>query len=307
MSRLEIWAATPAPFDAEGRLDTSVIAEQARHLTSVGVRGAFVNGTTGEFPALSPDERRRTAEAWAQARAAGFGLAVHVGSTDPAEATGLAMHAESLGVDFIAAVAPYYGGAPTVDLVVGYLKMVSSAAPRTPLCYYHIPSMTGAGHQPSEIVARAATEVPTLTSVKFTDSDLMEFDRTRAAAGGIKVYFGKDELLPAALSFGADAVIGSLYNGLGQIAHSVTEAFDAGDHTRAFELHRPFREIASASDQHGGLGMVKEMLNALGPDCGRPRTPWGPLDAGDRAAADSLAASVRQVLSDQGPVERASA
>jgi N-acetylneuraminate lyase len=306
MSRLEIWAATPTPFDTDGRLDVSVVPEQAAHLRASGVRGAFVSGTTGEFAALSTDERRRLVAAWAEARPVGFGLAAHVGGTDLDQATDLAAHAESLGVDFIASVAPYYGEAPTIDLVVRHLRAVASAAPRTPLCYYHIPSMTGSTHRPSEVVARAAEQIPTLRGVKFTDGDLMEYDRTKAATEGLRVYFGRDELLPAGLAFGVEAVIGSLFNGLAPVAHRVTEAYDAGDHELAFELHRSFREIASASERHGGLGFVKELMNELSPDCGRPRTPWGPLDDSARAAATALAPRLRQAVADAA-AERASA
>ncbi|MEV0398342.1 dihydrodipicolinate synthase family protein [Polymorphospora rubra] len=293
MSRLEIWAATPAPFDAQGQVDVSVIAAQAAHLASTGVHGAFVNGTTGEFPALSTTERMAIAEAWARARPDGFGLALHVGGTDPDQVRQLAAQAEALGVDFVAAVAPYYGQAPTVELVVGYLTMVAASAPTTPLCYYHIPSMTGSTHAPSAVVAAAAAAIPTLASVKFTDGDLIEYDRVREAADGLTVYFGRDELLPAALSFGALAVIGSLYNGLAPIAHQVTDAHDRGEYELAFDLHRPFREIAEAAGRHGGVGFIKELMNELGPDAGRPRTPWGPLSPADRAAAAELATRLR--------------
>jgi N-acetylneuraminate lyase len=307
MSRLEIWAATPTPFDAEGRLDVSVVPAQAAHLQANGVHGAFVAGTTGEFAALSTDERRRLVEAWAEARPAGFGLAAHVGGTEPGQAVELAAHAEGLGVDFIASVAPYYGEAPTLDLVVGYLRAVAAAAPATTLCYYHIPSMTGSTHSPSEIVSRAASQIPTLRSVKFTDGDLVECDRTRASSADLRVYFGRDELLPAALSFGIDTVIGSLYNALAPVAQRVTEAFDAGDHTLALELHKPFRDIASVSERHGRLGFVKELMNELGPDCGRPRTPWGPLHERDRAAASAMAPALRRLVAEANAVDRATA
>jgi N-acetylneuraminate lyase len=307
MSRLEIWAATPTPFDGEGRLDVSVVPAQAAHLQASGVRGAFVTGTTGEFAALSTDERRRIVEAWAEARPVGFGLAAQVGGTDLGQATELAAHAEGLGLDFIASVAPYYGEAPTIELVVEYLRTVAAAAPATPLCYYHIPSMTGSTHRPSAIVARAAAAIPTLRGVKFTDGDLMEYDRTRTAAAAVRVYFGRDELLLPGLAFGVESVIGSLFNGLAPIAHRVTEAYDRGEHDLAYELHRPFRDIAAASDRHGGLGFVKELMNELSPDCGRPRMPWGPLSDRDRAAVASLLPDLRQAVAEATASERASA
>ena len=298
MSRLEIWAATTTPFDTDGRLDVSVIPEQAEHLRRNGTFGAFVTGTTGEFASLSGAERRRVVEAWAEVRPEGFGLGAHVGSNDLAEAKSLAAHAAEHGVDLIAAVSPYYGEAPTIDLAVAHLREIAAAAPTTPFCYYHIPSMTGSTQLPADVAARAAAEIPTFYAVKFTDEDLMEFDRTRRAHDGLKVFFGRDELLPAGLSFGAGAVIGSLFNGLAPVAHRVTEAYDRGDHHLAFTLHKPFRDIAEVSPRHGGLGFIKELMNRLGPDAGRPRTPWGPLDQPALAAIDDLLPSLKQAVAD---------
>lgn len=291
MSRLEIWAAAPTPYDAQGRLDVSLVAEQAAQMVAGGARGALVAGTTGEFAALSAAERRELVEAWARARPEGFGLAAHVGANDLAEAQDLAAHAEGHGVDLIAAVAPFYGEARTVLPVVRHLASIAAAAPATALCYYHIPSMTRSTHLPADVVSAAAERIPTLRSVKFTDEDLLEYDRVRET--GVGVFFGRDELLPAGLAFGVEAVIGSLFTAFAALAHRVVDAFDAGDHRRAFELHRPFREIAAASATYGGLGFVKEVLNAIGPDCGRPRTPWGPLDDDALAAARSLAKRLR--------------
>lgn len=297
MSRLEIWAAVPTPFDGDGRVDLSVIPKQAAHLRASGVYGAFATGTTGEFGAMTSEERRRVVETWAEVRPDGLRFAAHVGGTDLVQATELAAHAEAHGVDFIAAVAPYYGEAPTVQLLCDHLRAIASAAPATSFCYYHIPGMTGSTYRPSGVVS-AASAIPTLNGVKFTDEDLLEYERTAAARPGIRMYFGRDELLPAALSFGADAVIGSLFNGLAPLAHRVCDAYDRGEHELALRLHRPFRVAAEVSNRHGGPGFVKELMNRLGPDAGPPRMPWGPLAARDIAAVEQLVPSLQRALAD---------
>lgn len=307
MSRLEIWAATPAPFDSEGRLDVSKIPLQAAHLRTSGVYGAFVNGTTGEFPAMTTGERRRVVEAWAEARPEGFGFAVQVGGTDLDQVTDLAAHAERHGADFISTVTPYYGKPPTLDLVVAFLQQVGAAAPNTPLCYYHFPGMTASPYLPSDIVARASATVPTLSSVKFTDSDLMEVDRVRETAGGTKVYFGRDELLVPAMSVGVEAVIGSLYNVLAPVAHQIVDAFDRGDHEAAYVLHTPFRDIANVADVHGGPAFLKELFNEFGPDCGVARNPWGPITEAGRAAIADLLPGLRDALAAAPTLEHAPA
>ena len=290
---LEIWAAAPTPFTPDGKLALDVVAAQAAHLHAAGAAGVFVGGTTGEFPAMDAAERQSLVEAWQDARPAGLGLGVHVGHTDLAQAQQLAAHAESCGADLVAAVGPYYGDAPTLDALVAHLAGIAAAAPGTPFGFYHIPSMTGSRHRPSDVVGALAAAAPTTAAVKFTDGDLLEFDRTRAAAPGIHAYFGRDEVLPAALAFGADRVIGTLYNGMAPLAHAVAAAFHRGDTAEAYRLHAPFRQVAWAATAHGGIGFLKALMNALGPDAGPARSPYGRLDGAAAAAVEELAAVVR--------------
>lgn len=295
MSRFELWAASLTPYDGAGRVDVSRVPEQAEHLRSTGVHGAFVNGTSGEFPLLTVDERVAVLEAWVKARPAGFAVGVQIGGL-PLEATrDLAAHAARLGVDLISSVAPYYGKAPTIEHTVRWLAEVADAAGDVPLCYYQIPSMTGSTQRPSEILAAARTEIPTLSAVKFTDADLMELDAIQQARPDVRLYFGRDELLPAALAVGMRSAIGSLYNGLAPIAHAVVDAFDRGDVAGAYALHRPFRDIARVAT---GPGFVKELMNELGPDVGPARGVWGPVSDADRAVIDRIVPSLRDALAE---------
>jgi N-acetylneuraminate lyase len=293
---LEIWAATPTPFTPDGKLALDVVAAQAAHLHAAGVAGAFVGGTTGEFGAMDAAERQSLAEAWQDARPAGLGLGVHVGHTDLAQAQQLAAHAEACGADLVAAVGPYYGDAPTIDALVAHLAEIAAAAPNTLFGFYHIPSMTGSVHRPSDVVGALAAAAPTTGAVKFTDSDLLEFDRTRGAAPGIAAYFGRDELLPAALACGADRVIGTLYNGMAPLARAVAAAFRRGEPAEAYRLHAPFREVAAVANRSGGIGFLKALMNELGPDAGPARSPYGRLDDAAAALVGELAAVVRAAL-----------
>lgn len=293
---LEIWAATPTPFTPSGELDLGPVPDQAAHLRGDGVYGAFVSGTTGEFASLATDERKALAERWRDVRPDGFGFGLQVGHTELAQAQDLAAHAESCGADIIAAVAPFYGETPSVDRITSFLADVAAAAPNTPFCFYHIPSMTGSTHRPSAVVANAAHKIPTLKAVKFTDEDLMEFDLVRRSAPGLRVFFGRDELLPAALAFGADAVIGSLFNGLGPVAVLVDRLFTEGRTREAYALHEPFRAISGIAGARGGLSFVKQLMNELGPGAGDPRPPWGPLTEDERVAARDLAAQLRPAI-----------
>ncbi|PZG52934.1 hypothetical protein C1I98_06590 [Spongiactinospora gelatinilytica] len=291
---LEIWAATPTPFGPDGELRPDVVAEQARHLTAAGVSGAFVGGTTGEFAALSTGERLELVAAWAAYRPPGLRLCVHVGHTALGEATALARQAGEQGADMIAAVAPYYGSPSGAEAVVDHLAEIAAAAPGVPFCYYHAPEMSGLRVPASAVAAVAAKRIPAFGAVKFTDGDLLEFARTQEVSPHVRVYFGRDELLPAAFGMGGHAVIGSLYNFLAPAAREVYAAATSGRLDDAVRLHRPFREVADVADRHGTLPVVKELAALLGgPDTGRCRSPWhrltGPALTDVRRLADRLA------------------
>lgn len=295
MSRFELWAAALAPYDGAGRVDTSRVREQAEHLRSIGVSGVFVNGTTGEFPFLTIEERVEILEAWVEAASDDLSIGVQVGGLPIEPTRELAAHAAGLGVDLISSVAPHYGQAPTVEHTVRWFADVADAAPTTPFCFYQIPSMTGSTQRPSEILRAAKAEIPTLTAVKFTDEDLMELDAIQQTRPDVRIYFGRDELLPAALATGAESAIGSLYNALAPLAHATVEAFDRGDTQRAYALHKPFRDVARAAT---GPGFVKELMNELGPDVGPARGSWGPVSTADRAAINRLVPALRAAIAE---------
>jgi N-acetylneuraminate lyase len=270
---LDIWAAAPTPFDTDGRLDLGAVGAQVAHLADAGVDGVLVAGTTGEFWALSVAERMSLAAAWAEHRPPGLRLGIHVGHTNLADARELACHAADLSVDMVASVAPYYGQVSEVAAAVDWLAVVADAAPSTPMCYYHIPSWTGLDLDPAAVARLAVERVPTFAAVKFTDADLMNFEAVATAAPGATVYFGKDELLPAAIASGAEHVIGSLYNFLAPVARQVWAYAESGDLAAARRAHTVFRDVARVCDALGGLPAIKALNNRLAPDAGPTRLP----------------------------------
>ena len=94
MAKIEGLIAAPyAPFDEKGHLKSRLIPKYAEYLRRCGVRGVFVNGTTGEGAALNTRERLRNAESWCQQKKDGFKVIIHVGYTDLNATRELARHA----------------------------------------------------------------------------------------------------------------------------------------------------------------------------------------------------------------------
>ena len=73
--------ATFTPLDPDGELNLKLIPDYVSHLATNGIEYIFINGTTGEGPSLTVEERKQSAEAWLRSSRGGLkGVMVHVGA-----------------------------------------------------------------------------------------------------------------------------------------------------------------------------------------------------------------------------------
>ena len=94
------------PFYPDGEVNYEPIQTYARMLEQNGLKGVFINGSSGEGYMLTMEERMRLAEKWIEAAPSRFKVIVHVGSCCLKESRILAEHAQSIGAWGIGAMAP---------------------------------------------------------------------------------------------------------------------------------------------------------------------------------------------------------
>ena len=68
---------------------------------------------------------------------------VHVGGMSQVQCAELAAHAQAIGADMIAAMAPCFFKPGSVDELIGFFKPIAASASRLPFYYYNMPSITG--------------------------------------------------------------------------------------------------------------------------------------------------------------------
>jgi dihydrodipicolinate synthase/N-acetylneuraminate lyase len=141
----------PTPFTAGGVVDLGAFLSHLDWLAECGVRNLLVNGTTGEFFSLTPEEQMNLLQV---ARASWNGtLVFHLGQTalgqpvspEPSGGGGCletAHAAEDEGADFIASLPPFYPANLPQD---GLVEWFSRLALETdlPLILYNFPKHTG--------------------------------------------------------------------------------------------------------------------------------------------------------------------
>jgi N-acetylneuraminate lyase len=263
------------PFDSHGELHLAPVERHAEMLARDGAAGAFVGGTTGEFSSLTLEERLALAARWADARkGTNLRLVVHVGANCLADAKQLAAHAQAVGADAIATVAPSYVKPRSLDVLIQWCAEHASAAPETPFYFYDIPALTGVSFPMADFLEQALTRVPTLAGLKFTNLDLMMFQRLLRAGGGrFDVLYGFDEQLLAAAVLGARGAVGTSYNFASPLYNRLLAAVQAGDLAAARREQYRGVEFIALMQKHGFLAAAKEIMRVRGLDLGPVRLP----------------------------------
>ena len=136
-----VLTAMVTPFDAHGAIDLDAAAALATHLVDHGHDGLVVNGTTGESPTTTDQEKASLVAAVVHAVGDRAHVVAGAGTNDTAHTRSLASQAAAAGAHALLLVTPYYSRPPQA----GLLEHFRSAADATdlPCMLYDIPSRSG--------------------------------------------------------------------------------------------------------------------------------------------------------------------
>ena len=108
------------PFDENGEINLAPIPRYADMLQRNGLKGVFINGSSGEGYMLTEEERMKLAEAWVAAAPKDFKVIVHVGSTCIKSSRRLAAHAQEIGAWGTGAMATPFPRIGRIEELVAY-------------------------------------------------------------------------------------------------------------------------------------------------------------------------------------------
>ena len=131
-----------ACYDDNGNISPERVREMTRWLISQGVKGLYVGGSSGECIYQGKEERKLLLENVMAEAKGEITVIAHIACNNTADSCELAAHAESLGVDAIAAIPPIYFKLPP-HAIAKYWNDMSAAAPNTDFIIYNIPQLAG--------------------------------------------------------------------------------------------------------------------------------------------------------------------
>lgn len=220
------------PFTATGELDRDATAALANHLVDSGNDGLVVNGTTGEAPTTTDDEKDEIIRIVLDAVGDRAVVIAGVGTNDTAHTVELAERAEKAGAHALLVVTPYYNKPPQA----GLLRHFQTVADATdlPNMLYDIP-----GRSAAEIATPTLIELsahPNIAAVKDAKGDLAASARVLAATS-LLYYSGDDGLNLPLLSIGGTGFVSVSGHFLAPLLKTMRDAFFAGDVETARDLH----------------------------------------------------------------------
>lgn len=274
MSIKNLIAATYAPMNQDGSLNTNIIKAYGDFLIRNKVEGVFMNGSTGDFVSLTTEERKEITLAWSQNKTSNLYLIDQVGDPSLKTAKDLARHASDK-VDAIAVLAPFYFKLNSIEKLVEYCKEVAACAPNLPFYYYHIPVLSGANLNMLEFLNVASKQIPNLAGIKFTNNNLIDYLQCKNFENGkYNILFGFDEIFLSSLPLGATGWVGSTYNHIAPLYYKIKTLFDEGKMKEAAELQTKAIRFVEILDSKGGFnGVAKGFMKEFGIDCGPSRFP----------------------------------
>ncbi len=267
--------AVVTPFDKELRVNYSQFANLIEYLiVDQKTDSIVVCGTTGESPTLTDDEKIelfRIAVQQANGRAK---IIAGTGSNDTAHSIHLTQKADTLGVDGILLVAPYYNR-PSDEGVYRHFASIAQST-SLPVMIYNIPGRTGI-NVPVQVTLRLA-EIANIVATKEAHSDLDHVTKLVAnAPKGFYVYSGDDSLTLPFLSVGAHGIVSVASHVIGQQMKEMIHLFLNGETQLAtaihLKLHPIFKGLFECPHRVPNPAPVKHALNIHGFSVGGVRLP----------------------------------
>lgn len=269
------------PFDDEGEIDRSALAELIDLQLHAGVHGIVALGAAGQGPAMRADQRRTAAEMVADRIGGRVPLILHVGTADLQTTIQLARHAEGLRPDALALSPPYYYSDHTPFEVAAHFAGVAEAV-SLPLYIYEAPRFSGLTVTPIS-AARIAKAIPAVVGLIAEDGSL---DRVlqylRAIPDSCTLLSGAIECLLPATPYGLAGVTSEPVSPFPELCVALWNSVVSQRYEEAFERQAQLNEIAAVMERYAathGRGIYREVFRMRGINISRyPRWPTQELE-----------------------------
>ncbi|MCE2711853.1 MAG: 4-hydroxy-tetrahydrodipicolinate synthase [Cryomorphaceae bacterium] len=266
------------PFNSDNSIDFEALKKLVRLQIEGGTDFLVVQGTTGESPALTSDEKSRVLDVVLEVNQGRLKVVFGVGGNNTL-AVGEQLKKLNAEIDGILSVSPYYNK-PTQNGIKAHYKHLAECTD-LPIILYNVPGRTG-----SNVTAETTLElssIPNIVAMKEASGNMeqiMEIIRCRPE--GFGVLSGDDALTMPLIAAGADGVISVVANAFPEKFSRMVKSSMNGDLAIARKEHYDLLPVTKMFFEEGNPGGVKVALNKRGVMAEHMRLPLYPVSNGLR-------------------------
>lgn len=279
-----------ACLDEEGNINEQAVQDLTKYFIKKGVKGVYVNGSSGECIYLTVPERKKVLENVMKANDGSLTVIAHVACNSTEESKELARHAESLGVDAIASIPPIYFKLPDYA-IAQYWNDISDAAPNTDFVIYNIPQLAGVALTPA--LYAEMRKNPRVIGVKNSSMPVQDIQIFCQAGKDDHIVFnGPDEQFISGRLMGAGGGIGGTYGVMPELFLKMNECLAEKDLETARAIQYDVNEIIyKMCSAHGNMyAVIKAILKKNeGLELGSVKAPLAPLAKEDEKIVEEAA------------------
>lgn len=261
--------AIATPFDERG-----INFEEYKKLVEFqivqGADAIIVCGTTGESSTMSNTEKEDLIKFTVDIVDKRIPVIAGTGGNNTANVIELSKYAETVGADGLLVVTPYYNKTTQQGLVSHYTAIANSVS--LPIILYNVPSRTGLNITPETYLE--LSKIENIVAVKEASGNISQVAKIAELCGdNLNIYSGNDDQVLPILSLGGLGVISVLSNIYPKYVHNMVINYLSGKHEEALKAQLNSLSLINALFSEVNPIPIKEALNILGFNFGKPRLP----------------------------------
>ncbi|NLY79623.1 MAG: 4-hydroxy-tetrahydrodipicolinate synthase [Lysinibacillus sp.] len=288
-----IATAMVTPFQDNGDIDFEMVERLIEHLLSNGTDSIVVCGTTGESPTLSTEEKLQLIQFTVDKVKKRVPVVAGTGTNNTQQTIELTKKVESLGVDGIMLVAPYYNKPNQKGLYAHFEAVAKETS--LPIVVYNVPGRTSSNILASTTIA--LSKIPNIQVVKEASGDLDQMaEILKNTDEDFRVYSGDDSLTLPLLAIGGHGVISVASHIVGNEMQAMMKAFEEGRYHDAAKLHQTLLPIFKQLFTNPNPVPVKYAMSKVGFHIEKVRLPLVEMPDEEKLAFDEVWEQMKQSI-----------
>ena len=261
------------PFKDNG-VDFEKLKELLEWHVKEGTDAIIICGTTGEATTMTEKEKKDVIKFTVDTINKRIPVIAGSGSNNTLAAIEMSKYCESVGVDGLLVITPYYNKTNSKGLFK-HFEAINNCV-NTPIIVYNVPGRTGVNITPENLVKLSS--LSNVVAIKEASGNISQVAKIAAMCKDIDIYSGNDDQIIPIMSLGGKGVISVLANVIPNKVHNMTRDYLDGNVKEACSIQLDTLELTNNLFIETNPIPVKTALNLIGKKVGPLRLPLYDMD-----------------------------